>query len=147
MQRVLTHPSILISSDDSDIQDPEMAINYILDDPRIVALMPHKNAMFLFIAMNHILFEVHVAIIEGDTRKNFINYGRKVLGYMFENTSCQKVVANIPIYNRATAFYAGNIGFDRQGVLTESFLKDGVLHDQTVFGLKKKDFLNHNRGQ
>jgi hypothetical protein len=137
----------MISSDDSDIQDPEVAINCILDDPRIVALMPHKNAMFLFVAMNHILFEVHVAIIKGDTRKNFIRYGRKVLEYMFNDTSCQKVVANIPTYNRPTAIYAGNIGFEREGLLTESFLKDGKLHDQVVFGLKKTDFQNHNRGQ
>ena len=147
MKRVITDPSVIASSsDDSGSQDPDHAIEMILDDPRVVALMPHKNSMFIFVAMNTILYEVHAAIIDGPTRKNFMKHGRAVLDYMFANTTCQKVMALIPEYNRATAIFAGNIGFKREGVLTESFFKDEVLHDQIVFGLKKIEYLNHIRG-
>jgi len=146
IRRVLTDPSIMVSADDAGLDNPDNAINFILDDPRVTALMPHKNIITIFIAMNLILFDAHIVIVEGETRKNSYKYGRQALSYMFDNTTCQKMICMVPTYNKSASMFAAHLGFSREGFIKESFLKDGEKHDQVLYGLTEEDFRNHIRG-
>lgn len=50
-----------------------------------------------------------------------------------------KVVVSIPFSRRIVYNTAKKIGFKDEGVNRESFLKDGVFHDQWNLGLTKKE--------
>jgi len=50
-----------------------------------------------------------------------------------------KVNAKTPVYNQLIRNLALNLGFKDEGVDRESFIKDGVFHDQYIFGITKEE--------
>jgi RimJ/RimL family protein N-acetyltransferase len=52
----------------------------------------------------------------------------------------KRLTINVPRFNRGAQRLAGAIGFKREGVLREAFLKNGTLHDLIVYGLLVKEW-------
>lgn len=59
--------------------------------------------------------------------------------YLFSNY--QKAISYTPSTNKKALLYALRLGFKKEGVLTQSFLKNGELLDQTLVGLTKGEYL------
>lgn len=140
-QRVFSHDSVFNSSKDDGVQNDADTAQRVLEDPRYIALMPHKNAAFIFMAVNYIMYEMHVAIIEGDTRKKGLQHAVESSRWMFQNTPCQKIITYIPEYHLRALMFAKVCGMKKEGTLKDSFLVDGKLHDLVVLGATKDKFI------
>ena len=51
--------------------------------------------------------------------------------------------ASIPEYNKLAIRLAGKVGMELIGINKRSFMKNGVLYDQQLFGISKEDICHH----
>jgi len=64
-------------------------------------------------------------------------FARDAINFGFENTRYSKVVVFIPEFNTLAVSLCEDIGFEKVGVITESFLKNFETHDQIIMSLGK----------
>ena len=83
---------------------------------------------------------MHVAIIEGDTRKKGVKHAVAASKWMFENTPCQKLVSHINVEHLRAIMFAHVCGMETEGRLKDATLKDGQLHDVLVLGATKERY-------
>jgi len=133
----------------SNILNHPKVFNFITDDrspdfftpivnPQIIYLIDDKKQGVVRIdPMNGIMCSVHIATLP-DMWGNAVNFVKECLAWGWQNTTYMKVIAIIPEFNKHTISLATRSGFEREGVLRKSFLKNWKLHDQVVFGLCKK---------
>jgi RimJ/RimL family protein N-acetyltransferase len=89
--------------------------------------------------MNGVTAQVHIAVFRrllGRTGE----FVKDVLEWGFNNTTFMKVITFVPAYNRLALKLAQRSGFKEEGIVTKSFLKEWVLHDQYVYGITKEEF-------
>ena len=141
LQRVLSHESVFYSACDDGIKNEGDLAGPVLSDPRYIVLMPHKNAAFLFIGVNYIMYEMHVAIIEGDTRRNGVKYAVEAARWMFKNTPCQKIISYIPEENELSVMFAKVCGMEQKTIIKDSILRNGKLGNLVLLDATKTKFI------
>jgi RimJ/RimL family protein N-acetyltransferase len=62
---------------------------------------------------------------------------RKMLDWMWQNTTARRIVGEICVENRKALHFAKRCGFREYGVNEKSRLKGGVLVDQVCLGISK----------
>lgn len=141
VHRVLSHPSVFYSASDDGIEEFTMEYSEaILSEKKTICLMPHKNTFFLFSPMNYIMYEMHVAIIEGDTRKKGFKHAIEASRWIFENTPCQKLISHINVEHLRAIMFASICGMKEEARLKDATLKGGRLHDVVILGATKERF-------
>lgn len=122
----------LISDDGSAKDfDCEKLLPYFLivgDNSGAIMMLPH----------NYVTYEQHTCI-KKEFRKKTVNIVHDVWEWVFKNTPCQKIITNVPSFNRAANIMAIRVGFKLIGINTKSFLKNGVLYNQYFYGVEKGD--------
>jgi RimJ/RimL family protein N-acetyltransferase len=140
--------------------DDMQRINELLRDPRI---FPHiscdrcdietflapENGLYLgaydgdtnvgfFIIqqVNSVTVEIHTIIDPSYWGKSII-FAKEVLEWIFSETTMSKVITFVPEYNRKAASLAERAGMEIEGVIKRSFLKNGELHNQLIYGIGK----------
>ena len=141
VQRILSHDSVFFSASDDGIKNEGDLSSAILSDPRYICLLPDENALFLFAPVNHITYEMHVAIIEGAARKKGRNYAVESARWIFKNTPCRKIITYIPDYHQRSIMYAKVCGMEEQCRISDSFLKEGKLHGMVLLSAGKDKFI------
>lgn len=94
--------------------------------------------LFVLIARSPILWEVHTGILPEHRAAHGAAAARALIHFLFSQTSCRKLITLVPEFNRPALVYAMRAGLRKEGVLTASFLKGGVLHDQTLLSINKE---------
>jgi RimJ/RimL family protein N-acetyltransferase len=93
---------------------------------------------FLVKPMNDYCYEVH-----GGISPEYFGQGyaicRSMGVYVFNHTSCLKIVAIVPVFNRLMIRCLGKIGLKKEGLLTKSFMKGFKMHDQVIMGITKQE--------
>lgn len=139
VEQILGHPSVFnFCSDDSEITALDAACA-CLRDPSYIVIKPHDDTLFLFKAMNKIMYEMHVCIVRGKARKQGIRSAAKAARWLFNNTQCQKIVTHIPVFNELSLMFAMVCGMKREGLIKGGYLKDGKLYDLILLGSESKD--------
>lgn len=119
-------------------------IERLLGNESIYVLMPNNEGVFLFIPHGSIAYEGHGYVLPEGRGKSAFMTCSKTIEYMFSNTNCLKIIGFVPVFSRkATRFY-DFMGFYREGLSTESCMKNGKLHHQIIYGMTKKQW--ENRG-
>ena len=95
------------------------------------------KGIFMLLPQNAVTAEIHTCLLLRG--KEAFQAGRLLLSYLFNKY--QKAISYTPLTNKKALFYALRLGFKKEGVLTQSFLKNGVLVDQVVVGLTKGEYL------
>jgi len=94
------------------------------------------SGAFLVKPWNNYCFEMH-----GGVLPQYWGRGPEICDLagrsLFHSTSCLKIVAIIPEFNRLMRKCVQRIGMRQEGVITQSFLKWYRLHDQYVYGITK----------
>jgi RimJ/RimL family protein N-acetyltransferase len=95
--------------------------------------------VFLFNPWNTVTYEMHSAVLP-----EYRGAGSREAAYlagmwMFKNTPCQKIVTQIPQINVLARALAKKCGMTLEGNNKKSFLKNGKLIDQYIFGICKED--------
>lgn len=96
-------------------------------------------AAFWLRRLNGVTWEAHANVApQYWGNKKGTKLCKQALAFAFEDTEALKFVAQIPDSSKATQKMAAAIGFSREGINKQSFLRDGVLHDQVYFGMTRK---------
>lgn len=110
-----------------------------IKQPGTVVLSPIPECAFVYQIHNGITYKVHANVLK-DKRSLALDAATKSLEWMFSNTKCLKVLAFVsPIFENVCRF-TEKCGFIKEGIVTKSLLRDGVLYDQNVYGLTKEDY-------
>jgi RimJ/RimL family protein N-acetyltransferase len=135
--RCLTNPAIWrMGSDDSVIGiNPDL---FFAQKNNNVWLKAGDYGAFIGIPINHISLDVHVALLP-DARGKAVEISRGAIEWMFMNTCYLHISASIPEYNKFAIRLAREVGMEFVGINKGAFMKNGKLHNQYLFGIKKED--------
>lgn len=97
--------------------------------------------VFLVEPRSGVLFEVHTAILPRYRGPVAARAAQGLLHVLFTTTPCRTLMTLVPSFNRGALRFSRLAGLERCGVLPRSFLRDGVLHDQTILSIARDDYL------
>jgi hypothetical protein len=143
VRSVLLHPDVYpwISDDGSPVAAESKMPEVLLGSDENFVLSPHSTVVMVFVRRNRIEYEIHTNIIpEGRGRKSFPRVA-STLDWMLDYTPCRKFTTSVPTFNRAANWYARKFGMTQEGVNRQSFLKNGELYDQILFGLTREEWI------
>lgn len=135
IKRVMGHPEIYdrISCDGApSIED------FSPDVDNEVYLAGYVNESLVGIINVHDIseacWEIHIQVLP-EQRKYAHEFGQKCIEWVWSNTSCKKLVAQIPSIYLDVIDFAKSKGFKVEGVNEKSYMKYNVLLDQIYMGL------------
>ena len=137
---ILTHPKVLPHIVDDGVYalkgfiNPTMFWITVYDKEELLG-------MFLSHPHNSVTYESHTCLLPNAYGARAIEAAHAYMNWMFRWTECQKLITNVPEYNKLALRFARKVGGVLEGCNRSSFLKDGVLMDQYVFGITKGEFL------
>lgn len=137
VRKICTHPDIYknISDDgspnpeDFDPIDPIIAIYALLDDGEMI------GGVFILLQTNAVCYDLHTCILPHWWGGKSFEAARCFLDWVPKETQCKKLITWVPEFNRIALKFALKAGFKKEGLNEKSYLKDGVLYDQTLLGL------------
>lgn len=97
--------------------------------------------VFLVHAHNLVCYEMHTCLLPKAWGAKAAQAAQMLLRWAFTDLPCQKMVTNVPAYNRAALRFAKAGGMTQEGINRASFLRDGELMDQIFLGITKKEWL------
>ncbi len=128
-ERVWPH----VSCDRCDIDSFEAPDNAIY----LGAYDGEENAGFFIIQpVNSVMVEIHT-VIDPKFWGRSVEFAKEVVQWIFSETNVLKIITFIPEYNVKAKRLAEKAGMILEGVVTSSFLKDGNLHNQFLYGVGK----------
>lgn len=136
--KILNHPKVFkwISDDFS----PTGYIPVVTNEDIIYLMNKEKTGVIKIGSVNFITCHVHIATMP-ELWGKVDKFVREAICWGFERTQYMKIIAFIPVFNRLAIRLAKKSGFQKEGCIKKSFLKNWKLHDQAIFGLSKEDFL------
>lgn len=96
--------------------------------------------LFIYDSFGPILFEVHAHVLPEYRKSHALNAAYASLDWMFNQTSCFKVMCFIPEVHMNVVGFTRKCGFLDEGYLSNSYLKDNKLHGQYLLGLQRDQF-------
>lgn len=99
----------------------------------------HAVGVFVLAPQNCVCYEFHTCLLPEIWGPLARKAARMMLAWMFANSPCQRIVTNVPEYNRIALRFGRNIGLKEFGVNPKSYLKGGVLYNQILMGISKED--------
>jgi RimJ/RimL family protein N-acetyltransferase len=137
---ILTHPTVLPHVIDDGVCalkgfiNPTMFWITVYDEGELLG-------MFLSHPHNSVTYESHTCLLPNAYGARAVKAAHAYMEWMFKWTGCQKLITNVPEYNKLALRFARKVGGVLEGCNRQSFLKDGVLMDQYVLGITKGEFL------
>ena len=94
-----------------------------------------------FMPANSTCWEVHTCLLPSAymVKGRTAVAGRQVIQWIWDNTPCQRIITNVPSYNRLALRFAERAGMVVMGVNVRSFMKNGELLDQIMLGISKPE--------
>jgi hypothetical protein len=90
--------------------------------------------LFMFVPVNAVSLDAHFCFpVPGYATEGSVN----ALDWIWSNTLIERVVASIPITNRAAILIAHRAGMEDIGINKKSLLKNGELVDQLILGVSR----------
>ena len=130
---LITHPDIYTDvSDDSSLPPNEYEVH-----PDVTALVvydPEPVACSILYPRNGCSYEIHTQTLPA-WRGNSLKYNRAMLAWIWENMPVERLIATIPEWNKRALKHTMKLGFEVEGICPKSFMKDGILMNQTHIGL------------
>ncbi len=146
--RVLSHPSIYGVVSDEPLPDGyRNMIAALLANPYAYILSPDPDCVFPYMPRNEICYEVHSNVLPEARGKRGFKAGLASLEYMFSETPCMKVVGFTATCFVGAHLFNRHMGLIQEGLSKSSKMKDGVLYDEVIYGLTRKDWRRRHYGQ
>lgn len=99
-------------------------------------------ALFMFAMENSRCYSIHSALLQKYWGKGYAAaFGQSACRWMFNNTSCLKIITLVPDYNISALEMSMSGGMIIEGVNRKSFMKGGILYDQTMLGITREELL------
>lgn len=138
VEQVCKHPKIWksIADDSANIDNwkPHMGEEMHWLTPVIDG---KRAGVFLVYPITSACWEVHTAILPEFWGDQCLESARALIDYVFHNTTCSKLVTNVPIRNRLARSLAERAGMRVEYINKRSILKGGELTDQVNLAVYK----------
>lgn len=95
--------------------------------------------MFIFYPENPICWRSHVCMLPESWGSQAHSACREVFEWLWEKTSCLRIIGTIPEWNRQALAFAVRCGMEKFGINTKSMQKGGKLFDQILLGISKPE--------
>lgn len=139
VERIIGHSTVFHSACDdgtTGLSEFDIAFWWLTTPGNIVIM--REDSLIMFQPRNSITYEMHIGVIAG-ARRDAFRFAAEAVEWLLTNTGCQKIVAMIPKFHRASILYAKLCGMKQEGISKDSFLKGGDLHDCVLLGATKKE--------
>lgn len=93
--------------------------------------------LFVVHAHNFVCWEVHTCLLPNAWGSRSIAAARACIEWVFENTTCRRLITAVPAGNELALRLATRAGMVAYGVNPQSIQRGGVLLDQTMLGISK----------
>jgi hypothetical protein len=103
--------------------------------------IPNEHCIFIALpTSNSIIYEVHVAVSPEGRGKEAVLAARLSIKEFFNDMPhVHKLIGFTPVNLRRAVAFSRMVGFTKEGICKDSFLKDGELHDQVISGYSRKE--------
>lgn len=91
--------------------------------------------MWTLVPHNGVCWEIHTYLIPGHGFHQGRQAAKGIVDWIWKNTPCRRLITNVPAFNRAARMLAVSAGMRKFGENPQSFLKNGVLCNQELFGI------------
>lgn len=135
--KCVTNPIVWRASTDDGMVNVEPELFFIPTDGKLW-LRAGDYGLFMGEPRNAVTYEVHTMLLP-EARGKAIEIAKGALYWVFYNTPCLKIITHVPSFNALARRLTERCGMRLIGNNTSSFLKDGVLHDQFIYGISKED--------
>lgn len=141
--RCVTNPSVWrMGSDDGMVDiDPEL---YFIKPGGVIWVRAEEYGVFAFEKRNHITYDVHTTLLP-NARGKSVEIAKGVVRWFFENSNCLRITTTVPEFNHLATRLSLMAGMTLIGVNKKSFLKNGQLFDQYLYGISKEDLCRFQR--
>ncbi len=139
IQAIMAHPAVYIwISDDASLPremfSPVMGkhILYLLcfDEKELLGL-------WMFVQINAVTLEVHTCLLPTCKIGKGRIAAKEAAEWIWDHTSCERIITNVPEFNRAARKFAKAAGMVAFGFNPLSFLKNGALYGQLMLGISR----------
>ena len=130
-------------SEDGSVGKEEYAATVDMEGMYVLALLTgHEDTLIHgFVIGRHItstVVETHVAISPDFWgHEDNVPLGKLACTWLLTLPGVEKLVASIPVPDKQVLRYSQRVGFQREGVNKQSFLRNGELLDQYYVGMTK----------
>jgi RimJ/RimL family protein N-acetyltransferase len=97
----------------------------------------HPLGLFALFQHNGICWTVHTCLLPEAYGEKAKEAGKEGQRWMWENTPCQRIITEVPSYNRLALKFAKDCGMTEYGVNPKSYMKHGKLRDVVLLGVNK----------
>lgn len=114
-----------------------------LEGIRYVAVRRDAETVGIWMLVPHstVCWEIHTALLKTIRGKDAVLAAELMKQWVWSSTTCLRLITNVPAFNRRTIVFCHMVGMEPFGNNGKSFMKDGKLHDQLMFGLSKPGVL------
>ena len=137
---IVSHPAIYphISDDGSP---KEFHSEPLIGKALFLAPIHENKPCGIFIVHQHTfgMFEVHTCILPQYWGEVAGQAAKSLIGWVFDNTRCRTLITFVPKPNRKALRFAKRAGLKVEGYVRESYVKNGVAHDQYLLAVHKED--------
>ena len=139
IRRMATHPMLYEASRD-DFTPPASEYSPVENDA-IIYLAANVNdipqGILMMIPFSPILYDVHISFLPEMWGEKSIQAARAAFQWMWDNTPCVRIQAQIPEDNTHALQLALNSGMIAFGKNDKCYLKQGMLRDMILLGISK----------
>ena len=93
--------------------------------------------MWTFIPENAICWQVHTCLLPTAGGSRAKKAAKEMAEWIWKNTTCLRLVTNVPAYNRKASIFSRWAGMSEFGRNPKSYMKTGILHDQILLGISR----------
>lgn len=139
INQCLTLPALWRLGKDDGMSEVNPRLYFAPMGNRVVYVKAGDYGLLIGIPVNHISLDVHVALLP-EARGKAVEICKGAMQWVFQNSRrISRLTASIPDYNKLAIRLARHSGMEFIGINRKSFLKNGVLYDQHMFGIGKED--------
>lgn len=131
---VLDHDSVFVPVNGKKCDNPGVSAIAALIRSDVYVLMPNEGSVIIYVPYDENIYNVHIAFLPGYRGKQAIDMLKKTFKWMFDNTTCMKIIGFEYMKNRPAIRFIGCLGVDREGILKNV---NGKGDDMVVFGHSK----------
>ena len=115
-------------------------VDPIMGDAILYLMNTEKTGVIMVTPMNSIACQVHTAALP-ELWGKASGFVKECIEWGFTNTRYLKITTFVPSFNKLALRLARNAGFEKEGIIRKSFLKNWELCDQIIYGLTKQDWI------
>lgn len=139
IKSAITHPRVWGSVSDDANSSAEEFTPIISDSVIYLGMFVDGQFYGLFMLHPHnaVCWEVHTCLLPNAWGKASV-FANTCIEWVFRETDCQRLITNVPSGNALAKRLAMSAGMQVFGINQKSFLKNGILIDQTMLGISKE---------